>query len=112
MSSERFAEWLKEELKKRGWLAAQLARESGVTRGALSHIFSQERAPGLDMLKGISRAFGLPLMDVMKAAGVFDPSENPADVSLEEWVSVFRDADEETRKKLLADARKQLNDPN
>ena len=109
MSSQQFAEWLKAELEKRGWLAARLARESGLSRGALSHIFSGERQPGMDMLRGIARAFSLPLMDVLRAAGLFDPSENPADESLEAWVRVYREADDETKQRLLRQARQMLD---
>ena len=110
MSSQQFAEWLKAELEKRGWLAARLARESGLSRGALSHIFSGERQPGMDMLRGIARAFSLPLMDVLRAAGLFDPGENPADESLEAWVRVYREADDETKQRLLRQARQMLDD--
>ena len=109
MSNEQFAEWLKTELDKRGWVPARLARESGVTRGALSHIFSGERSPGLDLLRAVAKALGLPLMDVLRAAGLAEASEDPGDESLEAWMRLYREADAETRQRLLGQARSLLD---
>ena len=110
MSNDQFAMWLRTELEKRDWVAARLARESGITRGALSHIFSGERKPGLDLLRGVARALGLPLVDVLRAAGMVDPSQDPADDSMEAWVNLYRNADPETRQRLLGKARSVLEE--
>ena len=109
MSSDKFAEWLRAELDKRGWLPARLARESGITRGALSHVFNGERQPGLELLRGVAHALGLPLMDVLRAAGLAEGEEAPSDESMQAWVQVFRQADPETRQRLLRQARQMLD---
>lgn len=108
MAVPDFSEWLREELQKRGWRAATLARESGISRGAISHIFNHERTPGIDMLRAIAKAFDLPLITVLQAAGMADATPPQEELGFNEWMRLFKEADEETRARLLALAKASL----
>jgi transcriptional regulator with XRE-family HTH domain len=103
-----FTDWLSEEMHKRGWSQAELAREAEITKGALSHIFSGTRQPGVVMLKSIARAFHLPAEHVFRVAGILETEteSDPQKISdLDEWIRIFVEADRETRQHLLDIAR-------
>ena len=108
-----FTEWLTQEMQKRGWSQAELARESGITKGALSHIFSGTRKPGVVMLKAISQAFNLPAEHVFRVAGILEPgrpilgTDKVPDLGV--WTRIFVEADDETRQQLLKVARSFLD---
>ena len=68
-----FSEWLMEELKKREMSSADLSRQAGISKGAISHIVNSNRKPGTDMCLGISRAFNLPPEEVYRKAGLLPP---------------------------------------
>lgn len=102
-----FRDWLLDELDKRNWKPAQLAREAGITKGALSHVLTQTRKPGPFMCVAISRALDIPVEEVFRAAGLFDGiPEKDSIPSLAEWIKLFRNADEVTRALMLENARK------
>ncbi len=68
-----FAEWLNGELQKRGWNQAELARRAGISREAVSTTLSRKRKPGFQVCSGIAHAFGIPIMDVFRLAGLTPP---------------------------------------
>jgi len=68
-----FRSWLADEVERRGWSGAELARRSGVTRQQIMRILSGENRPGLDSLQGIAHAFGLPVEEVLREAGILGP---------------------------------------
>ena len=106
-----FVDWLDNELQKRRWTPARLAREAGITKGALSHIFNGTRQPGVVMIKAIARALHLPPEQVFRVAGLLESEPDPeATPSLGEWIQIFMDADEQTREHMLANARNLLDD--
>ncbi len=102
-----FTDWLTFEMRQRGWTQAELAIRSGVTPGAISHIFSGTRKPGIEMLRGIARALSLPNERVFRAAGALDDEntssqDEPAPPpNLGEWIRLYSEADEETRELLI-----------
>ena len=52
-----FTDWVQNELNKRNWSRADLARRSGITQTHISRIMNQMRKPGTDALINIARAF-------------------------------------------------------
>jgi len=99
-----FIEWLSQEIRIRKWTQAELADRAGVTRGAVSHIFSGTRQPGIDMLKAVAHALNLSTEEVFRAAGVLEPDlERPP--SLNEWVHMYMEADGPTRDVMMENAR-------
>lgn len=71
VNKSEFSAWLFEEMETRHWSQADLARESGLSRGAVGNVLRQERDPGKDFLIGIAKAFHLPIEEVFKIAGIF-----------------------------------------
>ena len=88
-----FTDWLDNELNKRHWNRAELARQINMTEPALSHIYSDDpkskRKPGVDMCRAIAKAFGMPPEMVFRQAGLLPSIE--ADTSqyeeLKHWFS-------------------------
>lgn len=70
MAMDHFSEWLREQLKIRGWDQAELARRSGITPGQISRIITAMRQPGPDAVNGIATALRVPAEEVMRRAGL------------------------------------------
>lgn len=66
----QFAEWLQGQIDLRGWTQSELARRAGVTPPTINRILSQERLPGVDLCRGIARAFGISEIGVLRMAGL------------------------------------------
>ena len=66
-----FLEWLNAELNQRNWNQSELARKSGLTRQAISHILSgRSRTPDNKSLEAIARALNIPNDEVFRVAGI------------------------------------------
>ena len=74
-----FSSWLQAEMDKRGLNQSDLAREAGLSRGAVGNVLRQEREPGPDFLNGIAHAFKMRPADVFTIAGVLSqaPESDP-----------------------------------
>jgi transcriptional regulator with XRE-family HTH domain len=68
-----FSEWLMNELNKREINQSELARLSGISRGAISHIINGVRQPGPEVCDAIAKALKLPPETVFRAAGLLPP---------------------------------------
>lgn len=82
-----FVDWLKEEMDKRQWKPADLAREADISDAALSRILSKrDRKPGDELCKKIALALGEPAGKVFRLAGLLPEGEEiPEGVSEFEW---------------------------
>jgi transcriptional regulator with XRE-family HTH domain len=67
---ESFGEWLQEELKKRKWRQADLARAAHLDTAVISNLVNNKRGPGEETCKAIAHAFVLPPENVFRAAGL------------------------------------------
>lgn len=67
--------WLLEKLKEKDWSQADLARRSGLTRGAVSN-YVNGRVPDDQALRKIAKAFNMPPENVFRAAGLLPKSSN------------------------------------
>jgi transcriptional regulator with XRE-family HTH domain len=74
-----FTDWLTQELNKREWSPAELAERAGLSKGAISHVFSGTRKPGVEFARAIAQALKLPEETVFRAAGLLTtpPDEDP-----------------------------------
>lgn len=68
-----FDEWILDELRKREWTPATLAKKSGINAGSLSHILNGSRNPGPDSCIAIADAFGVPREEVFRVVGWLKP---------------------------------------
>lgn len=97
-TKDRFhwVDWMINEREKKGWSQADLARESGLTRTAISDYEKRQRAnPQVDALKRISVALGYPADYLLKLANGMESEES--DPLIEAGLYVLR--------KLRADQR-------
>lgn len=70
-----FSEWLVNEMRKRDWSQAELARKSGLTRGGISNLINRVRKPNADTCNALARALGYPPDYVMRQAGLLPRKE-------------------------------------
>ena len=69
----QFSEWLTTVLFQKGISQSELARQAGVTRGAINGVLTGARGPGVDLCNGIARALKIPPEEVLRAAGLLPP---------------------------------------
>ncbi|MHB9108563.1 MAG: helix-turn-helix domain-containing protein [Armatimonadota bacterium] len=110
MAYEEFRQWLLEEMKRRGWTFAELARQSDMTVSHLTRVASGERIPGAKTCISIARAFRLPAEEVLRRAGLIPPARGAVE-GLEELQAYYRDLTQADRKRLLLIARAMLEEP-
>lgn len=75
-----FGDWLLQELEKRDWSQAKLARMTGVTRQAINAYINKRRTtPDAATIDGIAKAFGMSTQEVFRAAGLMPELPTPRD---------------------------------
>ena len=100
-----FSEWLLNEIKKREWSQAVLAKKSGVSPQAISNYINDlRRKPDEESLAEIARALGYPPEIVYDAAGIQITRKNQ-DIDWDEWRFVLSKLSERDRADLLELAR-------
>jgi transcriptional regulator with XRE-family HTH domain len=80
---DEFILWLQKEMDQRGWSQSDLARESKISRQAISNIMNIMRAPGPEVCRALAKAFKVSPKSVFEKAGLL-PIENKEDSELEE----------------------------
>ena len=68
--------WLRYQLQVMGWSQSELARRADISTTAVSDLISGRRKLGKDTALAIAKAFGIPLDDVLVAAGDLQPTVN------------------------------------
>lgn len=72
--SEKFSEWLVEQLREHKLSMTALALRAGVSKQVISKYINQPpEKPDMNVLKGIAHGFGIPQEEVFRAAGVLAP---------------------------------------
>ncbi|PZG55653.1 hypothetical protein C1I98_02895 [Spongiactinospora gelatinilytica] len=74
--------WLRDELTRRGYDLARggqsrIAREAGIHPSVISRVLNEERGLEIEPLRRLGQALGLPLGEMLVAAGVAAPDELP-----------------------------------
>lgn len=88
LTMETVIDFLKDNMKKRNWSQADLARKSGLDTSLVSNILSGRRNIGVTSANAIAKAFKIPPEIIFRKAGllpeVFDSSER-----LEELIYLY-----------------------
>lgn len=80
-----FSNWLLEQMSKRDWSQADLARATGLNRQVISSYINMRRTnPEPDALVAIAHGLKLSPIVVFRKAGLL-PDSNGADVKLDDW---------------------------
>ena len=107
-----FSEWLLNEIKKREWSQAVLAKKSGVSPQAISNYINDlRRKPDEESLAEIARALGYPPEIVYDAAGIQITRKNQ-DIDWDEWRFVLSKLSDTDRAELMEIARGKLERTN
>lgn len=64
-----FGEWLDRELAKKGWKPADIARQSGIYPSTISKYRNGVQVPHEHQARQLAEALGVPLSEVLEAAG-------------------------------------------
>jgi lambda repressor-like predicted transcriptional regulator len=70
-----FRDWIIQEINKRGWSMREASIKAGLSDSMVGKVISESIKPGLEFYRGISRAFGISLVDVLIRAGEVDPRD-------------------------------------
>lgn len=71
---EDFVVWLNQQLDQRGWSRSEAARRGGISASSLDKVIGGFAKPGQRFCQGIARAFGMPVEEVMRLAGILPKS--------------------------------------
>ena len=100
--SDKFSNWLKEELEKRKWSGNDLAKESNLSQPVISRVLNGKRKPTPDFCAEVAKVFGEPPEKVLRLAGIIPPlptSEN--DQIIAEIIEVLRSMPIKQRQEVL-----------
>lgn len=74
----KFSDWLLHEINKRDWSQSDLARQSGLTRQAVSHLISgRSKTPDNETIEKLARAFDVTIEAVMRHAQILPSIAEP-----------------------------------
>lgn len=96
-----FSQWLEDEMDKRQLTQAELARQAGVTRGAINGVLTGARGVGPDLLNAIAKGLQLPPETVFRAAGLL-PSLPEDQEELQILNHLYSQLSDEDREDILA----------
>ena len=68
--NEAFVVWINSELDDRGWSRSEAARRGGISPSMFDKVVGGFANPGLKFCQAVSRAFRVPLDDVLARAGL------------------------------------------
>jgi transcriptional regulator with XRE-family HTH domain len=97
-------------MNRRGLNAKELAELAGISRSNISMILNGKAPPGFEFCKAIARAFDMPVIQVLKLAGLLEEEEEEEvkeedDPIINEILEEARTLEPENRKQLLIFAR-------
>lgn len=92
MSTEDLAEWLRRQLARREWRAADLSRESGIATSRISDWLNRKRLPSPESCFRLAEALNVDPDDVLALAGHRVPTRPlpPDDPRTEIWAKLNR----------------------
>jgi lambda repressor-like predicted transcriptional regulator len=70
-----FRDWITQEINKRGWSMREASIKAGLSDSMVGKVISESIKPGLEFYRGISKAFGISLVEVLIKAGEVDPRD-------------------------------------
>lgn len=83
MDMNKFLNWLNQQLDKRGWSRAELARRAKISEANLSVLYKNDTSPGIYTAEKIAQALDVPAEYVYRLAGILtDPTDIPPDITL------------------------------
>jgi transcriptional regulator with XRE-family HTH domain len=99
-----FADWLLNEMQRRGLSQSELARKAGLAQATISYVLSGERNPGSEFCLGVAKALNIPPEIVFQRAGLF-PGEGEETSNLKEASHLFQQLSDRQQRDILVQMR-------
>lgn len=97
-----FTEWLLDELQRRGWQPADLAKQAELSTGSISNILTGKRKPGANICVSIADALNISPERVFRIAGLLPvDSEGEDDPATSEIYDLARRLSSRRREEAL-----------
>lgn len=68
--NEDFIAWLVQEMDQRGWSQSETARRGKISSQMINAVVNRQTGVGIPFCRGIAKAFGIPIEEVMRRAGL------------------------------------------
>jgi transcriptional regulator with XRE-family HTH domain len=101
MANTDYINWLREQMRAKGWRQAELAHAAHVDPAVVSNILTGKRGPGFDTCSAFAAALQLPPEVVFEAAGLLSPRDKTKDAYLAEINSIYEKFDKENKRESL-----------
>jgi transcriptional regulator with XRE-family HTH domain len=72
--NDEFVAWLVDEMDSRGWSQSETARRGKISSGMINMVVNRQSGVGVPFCRGIARAFGISVEEVMRRAGILPQS--------------------------------------
>lgn len=96
-----FVEWLLQELVRRGWTQAELAKRADVYQSVIGGVTTRQRALGAETARRIARALGVSQHRLFVLAGLIDDEESAEEVMLVEIARIMSRMDDDARHRFM-----------
>jgi transcriptional regulator with XRE-family HTH domain len=97
-----FISWLTTEIDRRGWTNTETARRAGVVQSTISLTISRKSRPGIELCRGLARAFNIPPEEVYRRAGLLPPLPDEPDHAQERRLyDLYRRLPERVRERVV-----------
>lgn len=84
--NDEFIAWLVSEMDTRGWSQSETARRGKISSQMINAVVNRQTGVGVPFCTGIARAFGVPVEEVMRRAGIL-PQTGELLPEVREWNS-------------------------
>jgi len=102
-----FAEWLANQLERKGWSAARLAKEAGVSKTVISRILQRKvQHPKPETCRAIAEALDVPVETVFRIVRYLPPVQEIPE--LVELASIMAKLSPESRQEIVENAKIRL----
>lgn len=101
---DRFLEWLKKELIRRGWSQRELARHSDITHAYISDVMRGDKPLTVNFCFSVANALNEPVWKLLMMAGFVEdvPPEVKEDQELRLLMKIFNSLPASSRKEVIS----------
>ena len=100
LSMENVAEFIKAEIKRKGWSQARLAKAAKLDSAVISNILNEKRGVGWESARAIADALNIPAETMFRKAGLLPPVPAKTEQS-EQLLYLFNQLDPDKKQDLL-----------
>ena len=101
MSRQQFIDYIQQELDRRGWNRAELARRAHVDPSTVTRLMNGERAPTIEVVGAIAQAFGEAPEAMFRRAGLLPNMPPIQDATWRELSDIMRDMTPDDRQHVI-----------